>query len=384
VSSPTPHRFDHPIWTIRDVLGWVLDRDPSKFGRLFTEEDTKSALFRVHIYKTTWPRPECDPQVLTTVLHALQRSDLRSYDGTNSVPRDFWTDKTPQYVRDATRFLFRREDVLALWRDPRARSSQETAPIESPPSPREATIARATDSTISQQPDAGPKPVLRYTSERERARRYYRKLSEWVEIVQVGSNCDDPTDARRQILDGLSDGKFAVRWEEDDGRQANPELSGDPPSWHQAKIDWATGKVYCDQSLTEKGRAANLARWLIPLLSPKMASVFERMLAGYRNSPVSPAPAPIGASPLTKSRRGPAKGSLDRYGEADLALFPELERIQKAEHLSLTAAALKLAEGHIEGKNVIGSSTPLSRAKRLVERYNSTAARNRLKFSEGR
>jgi hypothetical protein len=127
VSSPTPHRFDDPIWPIRDVLGWVLDRDPAKFGRLYTEEDVKSALFRLNYTRGT--RPEHDPRVLTTVLHALQRGDLVAYDGTNSVPRDFWTDKTPRYIRGAPDFLLRREDVLALWPDSRTQTSKAPPPI---------------------------------------------------------------------------------------------------------------------------------------------------------------------------------------------------------------------------------------------------------------
>jgi hypothetical protein len=84
-----------------------------------------------------------------------------------------------------------------------------------------------------------------------------------------------------------------------------------------------------------------------------------------------PAPSPIGGLPTVKRRRGPAKGSIDRYGEADRALFPELERIRREKHFSLSAAAQKLAEGEIEGKGVLGSGTPLSRAKRLVRRYNA-------------
>jgi hypothetical protein len=127
VSSSTPHRFDDPIWPIRDVLGWVLDRDPAKFGRLYTEEDIKSALFRLNY--TREARPERDPRVLTTVLHALQRGDLVAYDGTNSVRCDFWTDKTPRYIRGSADFLFRREDVLALWPDLRAQISRCPPPI---------------------------------------------------------------------------------------------------------------------------------------------------------------------------------------------------------------------------------------------------------------
>jgi hypothetical protein len=83
------------------------------------------------------------------------------------------------------------------------------------------------------------------------------------------------------------------------------------------------------------------------------------------------APSPIEGPLEVKRRRGPAKGSIDRYGVADRALFPVLERIRREHQLSLTAAAQKLAEGEIEGERVLGSGTPLSRAKRLVRRYNA-------------
>jgi hypothetical protein len=124
---PAPSRFNDPIWDLRDVIGWVLDRDPAKFGRLYTKENITSALFRLNYTRGT--RPEHDQQVLTTVVRALQRGDLVAYDGTNPVARDFWTDKTPQYIRDSTGFLFRREDVLALWPDPRTQISRAPPPI---------------------------------------------------------------------------------------------------------------------------------------------------------------------------------------------------------------------------------------------------------------
>jgi hypothetical protein len=95
-----------------------------------------------------------------------------------------------------------------------------------------------------------------------------------------------------------------------------------------------------------------------------------RGLQQQRAGPM-PAPSPTGAPLTSKRRRGPAKGGIDRYGEADRALFPELERIRRKHHLSLTAAAEKLAQGDIEGEHVLGHGSPLSRAKRLVKRYNA-------------
>jgi hypothetical protein len=105
----------------------VLDRDPAKFGRLYTEQDIKSALF--HRNYTTDASPEHDPSPTMVLLHALQRGDLVAYDGTDRVSREFWTDKTPRYIRDSTRFLFRSEDVLAFWPDLRPQKSRCPPPI---------------------------------------------------------------------------------------------------------------------------------------------------------------------------------------------------------------------------------------------------------------
>jgi len=51
------HRFDHPVWDLRDVIGWVLDRDPTQFGRIHNTEDAKSAVNIALFYNGT-PRTE--------------------------------------------------------------------------------------------------------------------------------------------------------------------------------------------------------------------------------------------------------------------------------------------------------------------------------------
>jgi hypothetical protein len=76
----------------------------------------------------------------------------------------------------------------------------------------------------------------------------------------------------------------------------------------------------------------------------------------------------VAASPAATARRkrGPAPGTLDRYGPADRALYGDLERIVREDRVSITEAATRLADAGIAG---IG--TPASRAKRLAERYRS-------------
>ena len=86
------------------------------------------------------------------MLHPLQRGDLVVYDGTRAVPRDFWTDKNPHYIRASTRFLFRRKDVLALWPDPRRQVSWAPPPIASLRGARAEAITRSEGREMSGTP----------------------------------------------------------------------------------------------------------------------------------------------------------------------------------------------------------------------------------------
>ena len=64
-------------------------------------------------------------------------------------------------------------------------------------------------------------------------------------------------------------------------------------------------------------------------------------------------------------RRGPAPGSVDRYGKADRALFPKIDRMVSKQQKSVHAAALILAEQGL----VPGDGTELSKAIRLARLY---------------
>ena len=110
-----------------DVLGWMLDRDQVKFGRLFTDEDIKSAL----IGTIRRPRTERDRQMLTTVLHALQRGELVVYNGADAVSRDFWTDKTPGYIRRLHSLPAPARRCAGPLPDPRTQILRAPAPIRS-------------------------------------------------------------------------------------------------------------------------------------------------------------------------------------------------------------------------------------------------------------
>jgi hypothetical protein len=69
-------------------------------------------------------------------------------------------------------------------------------------------------------------------------------------------------------------------------------------------------------------------------------------------------------APIRKPH-GPTPGTVNRYGEADKKLFPEMKRLIRDKKISANAAALALAE---LGK-VPGSGTSQSRARRLANRF---------------
>lgn len=81
-----------------------------------------------------------------------------------------------------------------------------------------------------------------------------------------------------------------------------------------------------------------------------------------------PPDAAQGIAPSKRKRRGPKRGSIDRYGTSDEALFPIMEELKHKEKLSNRQAALRLAHGDVEGLKVEGNGTPESRAARLVNR----------------
>jgi hypothetical protein len=66
-----------------------------------------------------------------------------------------------------------------------------------------------------------------------------------------------------------------------------------------------------------------------------------------------------------RRRKGPAPGTVDRYGASDRALYPKLKRLMRKQSMSATAAARQLAD---DGK-VAGVGSPESRARRLATRY---------------
>jgi hypothetical protein len=102
-------------------------------------------------------------------------------------------------------------------------------------------------------------------------------------------------------------------------------------------------------------------RWRTNAKEPAMSSLAD--MEAVASAGGKPGPRSIDGA--RQGTRGPKRGSLDRYGEADRALFPEIEEITRTKHLSVSAAALQLAEA----EKVIGTGAPASRAKRLSRLY---------------
>jgi hypothetical protein len=75
-----------------------------------------------------------------------------------------------------------------------------------------------------------------------------------------------------------------------------------------------------------------------------------------RRAPITPAAAVVGTWTAPRPRKGPAPGTVDRFGESDRALFPEIERIMREGHETVHAAALELASA----RKIQGGGTPES------------------------
>jgi hypothetical protein len=102
------------------------------------------------------------------------------------------------------------------------------------------------------------------------------------------------------------------------------------------------------------------------------AAAYFRSQAGQAQGDISLLRA--GAGPATRpKRRGPAPGSVDRYGKADRALFPKIDRMVSEQQKSVHAAALILAEQGL----VPGDGTKLSKAIRLARLYRKQRRKTR-------
>ena len=90
---------------------------------------------------------------------------------------------------------------------------------------------------------------------------------------------------------------------------------------------------------------------------------FEREIGGRLSTPQRLSRRT--AAPPPRAAKGPVRGKIDRFGEADRALFPEIERLMKSRHCSTTEAVRILAGEHkLAGRGSLDSSI-----RRLSNRF---------------
>ena len=70
------------------------------------------------------------------------------------------------------------------------------------------------------------------------------------------------------------------------------------------------------------------------------------------------------AAPPPRVPKGPVRGKIDRFGDADRALFPEIERLMKSQCLTCTEAVRQISE-----KKLAGRGTLESRIRRVSDRF---------------
>jgi hypothetical protein len=221
---------------------------------------------------------------------------------------------------------------------------------------------------------------MRYISKEALYRAHYRTLPEWVKLIQQASDCSAKS-AQQQILDGLYDGAFAVRWDDRDKnplRYPNPYLTGidsPPPKgvfWRRAKINWRTGKVIDDWGLEKEGQSANTPCRRALLLASKGGTVFEHILhssvsasthqaSAAPNNVVPPHSEPTAAEahPVPRGRPGrkPGSGSIDD----EEALRKMVKLLAAGEARSVLAASERVAG---EGKPIQSHAANMGRLRR--------------------
>ena len=72
----------------------------------------------------------------------------------------------------------------------------------------------------------------------------------------------------------------------------------------------------------------------------------------------------VPAAPPSRAAKGPVRGEIDRFGDADRALFPEIERLMKSQRLTSTEAVRQIPEDKLTGRGTLDS-----RIRRVSDRF---------------
>jgi hypothetical protein len=123
-----------------------------------------------------------------------------------------------------------------------------------------------------------------------------------------------------------------------------------------------------------KTHAGDSGRSIRPLLTDVEEYLCSRKTQASGENQKTPTRSRAEEKSVREARpRGPRRGTLNRYGESDRALFNEIEKIMHTEQKSANAAALRLAR---DGK-ISGHGSQESLAKRLAGRFMSWRDRPR-------
>jgi hypothetical protein len=125
---------------------------------------------------------------------------------------------------------------------------------------------------------------------------------------------------------------------------------------------------YLEADTSESAQPGTLVDTAIERVIPSLAPGADAITSQRALADAEPT-ADASATPAKpQRRRGPKPGTVDRFGDADRALYPELETLMRGpEKMTASAAALSLAsKGRVGG---VGTSTTESRATRLAGRY---------------
>jgi hypothetical protein len=73
---------------------------------------------------------------------------------------------------------------------------------------------------------------------------------------------------------------------------------------------------------------------------------------------------PMTAAPPPRAAKGPVRGEIDRFGDADRALFPEIKRLMKSQRLTSTEAVRQIPDDKLAGRGTLDS-----RIRRVSDRF---------------
>jgi hypothetical protein len=86
-------------------------------------------------------------------------------------------------------------------------------------------------------------------------------------------------------------------------------------------------------------------------------------LVGPDQKPTSDVVGPAARRP-DGAVKGPRRGKIDRFGDADRALFPEIKRLMKSQHCTITEAVRRIPENKLAGCGTLDS-----RIRRVSDRF---------------